>query len=166
MLDNNNKSLKKELESSFKNKVAEQLRLNNLAITENFNQHFSSFQTAMLQTIKDVVLQMISNIPQQQQQQQQMQPPSFQDVFPPQLMLPTSFPSQSELQTQPHPSSFSTNFQHLNPQTNIQQPSSPINIPSPSTQYFVMPQSFNNNTPPPQQLSPPIENQITNHSES
>ena len=45
MLDNNNNSLKKEIESSFKNEVAEQLRLNNLVITENFNQRFSSFQT-------------------------------------------------------------------------------------------------------------------------
>ena len=107
---------------------------------------------------------MIPNI--LQQQQQQTQPPSFQDVFPPQPMLPTSFPSQSVLQTQPHPSSFSTNFQHLNPQTNIQKPSSPINISSPSTQSFVSPQSFTTNTLPPQQISPPIENQITNHSES
>ena len=74
ILDNNNKFFKKELESSFKNEVAEQLRQNNPAITENFNQRFPSFQTVMLQTIKDAVLQMISNIP---QQQQQMQSPSF-----------------------------------------------------------------------------------------
>ena len=134
-----------------------------MEITENFNQRFSSFQTVMLQTIKDVVLQMIPNIP---QQQQHMQPPSFKDAFSPQHMLPTSFPSQSVLQTQHHPSSLPTNYQHINPQTNIQQPSSPINIPSPSTQSFVPPQSFTANTSPPQQLSPPIENQITNHSES
>ena len=131
MLDANNNSFKKELESSFKNKVAEQLRLNNLAITENFNQRFSSFQTVMLQTIKDVVLQIIPNIP---QQQQQMQSPSFQGTFPLQKMLPTaSFPSQSVLQTQPHLSSFPTNRQHLNQITNNQQPPSTTNIPSPST---------------------------------
>ena len=97
MLETNNQSFKKEIDSSFKNEVAEQLRLNNLVITETFNQRFASFQIVMLQTIKDVVLQMIPNIP---QQQQQMQPPSFQDAFPQQHMLPTSFPSQSVLQTQ------------------------------------------------------------------
>ena len=155
MLNTNNKSFKKELESSFKNEVAEQLRLNNLAITENFNQRFSSFQTVMLQIIKDVVLQMITNIP---QQQQQMQPISFQDAFPPHKMLPkASFSSQSVLQTQPHLSSFPTNHQHLNLLTNIQQPSSPTNIPSPSTQSFIPPQSFTQNPSPPQQNFPHIE---------
>ena len=163
MLDKNNQSFKKELESSFKNEVAEQLRLNNLAITENFNQRFSSFQTVMLQTIKDVVLQMIPNIP---QQQQQMQPPSFHDAFPTQHMLPTSFPSQSVHQTQPHTSPFQSNSQYQQPSPNIQQPSSPLNIPSPSTQSFVPPQSFNDNASSSQQLPPPLENQITNHSES
>ena len=61
MLDINNNSFKKELESSFKNEVAEKLFLNNLAISKNFNQRFSSFQTVMLQTIKNIVLQMIPN---------------------------------------------------------------------------------------------------------
>ena len=52
----------------------------------------------MLQTIKDVVLQMIPNIT---QQQHQMQPPSFQDAFPLQQILPIpSFPSQNAFQTQ------------------------------------------------------------------
>ena len=43
ILETNNTSFKKEIEITFKNKVAEQLRLNNLAITKNFNQRFSSF---------------------------------------------------------------------------------------------------------------------------
>ena len=101
MLETNNTSFKKELESTFKYEDAEQLRLKNLAIAKNFNQRFASFQKVILQTMKDVVLHMIPNIP---QQQHQMQPPSFQDVFPSQQILPTtSFPSQSALQTQPYP---------------------------------------------------------------
>ena len=95
MLETNNNSLKKQFESSFKEKVAEQLRLNNLAITENFNQRFSSFQQVMLQTIKDVVLQMIPNIP---QQQHQIESPPFHDAFPSQQVLSTaSLPSQNKL---------------------------------------------------------------------
>ena len=164
MFDNNNKSFIKELESSFKNEVAEKLNLNNLAITGNFNQRYSSFQTGMLQTIKDVVVQMIPKIP---QQQQPMQTPSFQNAFHPQQMLLTaSFPSQSVLQTQPHLFSFPKNHQHLNILTNIQQPSSPTNIPSPSTQSSIPPQSFTQNPSTPQQLSPHIKHQIANPSES
>ena len=45
MLKTNNNSFKKELESTFKDEVAEQFRINNLVITENFNQRFVSFQT-------------------------------------------------------------------------------------------------------------------------
>ena len=66
MLETNNTSFKKELETTRKNEVAEQLRINNLAITDNFNQRFSSFQIVMFQTIKAVVLQTIPNITQQQ----------------------------------------------------------------------------------------------------
>ena len=48
MLEINNNSFKKELEYTFKDEVTEQLRLNNLAITEKFNQRFVFFQTVML----------------------------------------------------------------------------------------------------------------------
>ena len=68
MIEINNTSFKKEIVSSFKDEVAEKLSLNNLAITKIFNQHFVSFQKIMLQKIKDVVLQIIPNIPQQQHQ--------------------------------------------------------------------------------------------------
>ena len=74
MIETNDTSFKKEIESTFKDEVAEQLLLNNLAIIENFNQRFASFQKVMFQTIKYVVLQMIPNIP---EQQHQMQPPFF-----------------------------------------------------------------------------------------
>ena len=68
MIEINNTSFKKEIVSSFKDEVAEKLSLNNLAITKIFNQHFVSFQKIMLKKIKDVVLQIIPNIPQQQHQ--------------------------------------------------------------------------------------------------
>ena len=48
MLEINNSSFKKELEYTFKDEVTEQLRLNNLAITEKINQRFVFFQTVML----------------------------------------------------------------------------------------------------------------------
>ena len=120
----------------------------------------------MLQTIKDVVLQITSNIT---QLQHQMQSSSFQNVLSPQQMLPTSsFPSQNTLQAHTHPSSFPIDYQHSNPlQTDIQQPPSPINIPSPSIQSFIPPQSLNpTSSTPPNQLSPHIEHQITNPLES
>ena len=120
----------------------------------------------MLQTIKDVVLQMIPNIT---QQQHQMQPPSFQDAFPLQQILPIpSFPSQNAFQTQPHTSSFPIDYQQSNPpQTIIQRPPSPTNIPSPSTQSFIPPQSFNpTSSTLSNQFSPYLEHQITNPSES
>ena len=122
----------------------------------------------MRQTIKDVVLQMIPDIP---QQQYQMQPPSFQDAFLSQQLLPAaSFPSQNALQTQtqPHPTQFTNIYNSsLPPQLNIHQQSSTTNIPSSSYQSFIPSQSFTlNKSTPPHQLYPPLENQITNPSES
>ena len=106
----------------------------------------------MLQMIKDVVLQMIPNIT---QQQHQMQPPSFQDAFPLQQILPIpSFPSQNAFQTQPHTSSFPIDYQQSNPpQTIIQRPPSPTNIPSPST----------NNTTTTNTINIIIHNSTTTH---
>ena len=52
MFETNNNYFKKDIETSFKEEVIEQLQLNNLAFTENFNQSFVSFQAFMLQTIK------------------------------------------------------------------------------------------------------------------
>ena len=120
----------------------------------------------MLQTIKDVVLQMLPNIP---QQHHQIQPPSYQDAFPSQQIFPTaSFPSQNSLQTQSHSIPFPIVYRpSIPPQTNIHQPQSPTNIPSPLSQSFILPRSFNqSSSTPPNQLSPPLEYQITNRSES
>ena len=95
---------------------------------------------------------MIPNIP---QQQHQMKLPSFQDAYPPQELLTIAyFPSQHVLQTQTQ----TTHFQNVYnpsypPQTNIPNPQehpSPTNIPSSSSQSFILPQSFTLN-----QLTPP-----------
>ena len=99
MLETNNTAFKKEIESTFKDEIAEQLPQNNLAITNHFNQRCASFKLVMLQTIKDVVLQMIPTIP---QQQHQMQTPFFQDEFSSQQILPTVSPlSQCSTNTTP-----------------------------------------------------------------
>ena len=125
-------------------------------MTKNFNQRFASFQKVMRQTIKDIVLQMIPDIP---QQQYQMQPPSFQDAFlSQQLLSVASFPSQNALQTQtqPHPTQFTNIYNSsLPPQLNIHQQSSTTNIPSSSYQSFIPSQSFtlNKSTPPHQTCS-------------
>ena len=106
-------------------------------------------------------------IPNITQQQHQMQPPSFQDAFSLQQILPIpSFPSQNAFQTQLH--LFPTDYQPSNPpQTKIKKPTSPTNIPSPSTQSFIPPQSFTHtSSTPPNQLSLHIEHQIANPSES
>ena len=48
MLEINNTSFKKDIEYTFKDEVTKKLLINNLAITENFNQRFESFQKLML----------------------------------------------------------------------------------------------------------------------
>ena len=64
-LKKNNNTFKAEIEVSFKTEVTEQLRLNNIAITDRFNQTFEAFQTIMLQTVKYLKLKIKPSITQQ-----------------------------------------------------------------------------------------------------
>ena len=66
MLEKNNTSFKEEIEASFKHEVAEQLQANNDSMMEKINQQFASFQTVMLQTMKELVINMIPQITNQQ----------------------------------------------------------------------------------------------------
>ena len=61
----NKNTFKAEIEVSFKTEVTEQLRLNNIAITDTFNQTFEAFQTIMLQTVKYLKLKIKPSITQQ-----------------------------------------------------------------------------------------------------
>ena len=64
-LKKNNNTFKAEIEVSFKTEVTEQLRLNNIAITDTFNQTFEAFQTIMLRTVKYLKLKIKPSITQQ-----------------------------------------------------------------------------------------------------
>ena len=66
MLEKNNNTFKEETEASFKHEVAEQLQANNDSMMEKINQQFVSFQTVMLQTMKEIVINMIPQITNQQ----------------------------------------------------------------------------------------------------
>ena len=59
-----NDAFKVEIEEWFKAEVTEKLWINNIAITETFNQKFETFQTLMLQTMKYLVVTMLSPITQ------------------------------------------------------------------------------------------------------
>ena len=112
----------------------------------------------MLQTIKEVFLQILPNIPQQRIQQ-----PSLQDAFPSQQQLPTiSFNAQNALQTQPQPAQYHNMYNApYPPQTTLLLPQehvSPTNTLLPSPQSFISPQSI-----PPNQL--PILNE-KNHQQN
>ena len=61
----NKNTFKAEIEVSFKTEVTEQLRLNNIAITDTFNQTFEAFQTIMLRTVKYLKLKIKPSITQQ-----------------------------------------------------------------------------------------------------
>ena len=57
---------KKAFDASFKQEVADQLKTNNDSMIEKINQQFALFQTVMLQTMKDLVINMIPQITNQQ----------------------------------------------------------------------------------------------------
>ena len=59
-------TFKAEIELLFIAEVVSQRRLNNIAITDKFNQKFETFQTVMLQTVYNLVLTMIPSITKQQ----------------------------------------------------------------------------------------------------
>ena len=59
-------TFKAEIELLFIAEVVSQHRLNNIAITDKFNQKFETFQTVMLQTVYNLVLTMIPSITKQQ----------------------------------------------------------------------------------------------------
>ena len=59
-------TFKAEIELLFIAEVVSQRRLNNIAITDIFNQKFETFQTVMLQTVYNLVLTMIPSITKQQ----------------------------------------------------------------------------------------------------
>ena len=112
----------------------------------------------MLQTIKELFLQILPNIPQQRIQQ-----PSLQDAFPSQQQLPTiSFNTQNALQTQPQPAQYHNMYNApYPPQTTLLLPQkrvSPTNTLLPSPQSFILPQSFiSPQSIPPNQLPIPNE---------
>ena len=60
MLKKNNTPFKAEIEASFRQEVAEQIQTNSGYMMEKINQQFASFQTVMLQTMKELVINMIS----------------------------------------------------------------------------------------------------------
>ena len=57
-----NITLKEYIEVSFKKEVAEQLQLNNNAMMEIINQRFILFQSVRLQTMTDLVLQIVHQL--------------------------------------------------------------------------------------------------------
>jgi len=54
-MEKKNIKLRSEIETSYNQKIKEQLRLNNTALMSTIDQNFSAFQTVMLQTVKDLV---------------------------------------------------------------------------------------------------------------
>ena len=66
ILGKNNAQFKKEFEASFKQQVADQLKTNNDSMMDEINRKFASFQTVMLQTTKDLVINMVPQIKNQQ----------------------------------------------------------------------------------------------------
>ena len=71
--------MKEKIEASFKQKVAEQLKTNNNSMMEKTNQQFALFQTVMLQTMKDLIINMVTQIT--NQQRSTLLSPSPQDMF-------------------------------------------------------------------------------------
>ena len=63
MLDKNNTTFKEDIETSFKQEIVEQLQMYNDKMMEIMNQPFTSFQRVMLQTLKNLVIQMAPQLP-------------------------------------------------------------------------------------------------------
>ena len=59
MLDKNNTTFKEDIEASFKKKVVSQLQLHDDTMMATIDQRFSSFQSVMIQTMKDIVINMV-----------------------------------------------------------------------------------------------------------
>ena len=63
MLDKNNTTFKEDIETSFKQEIVEQLQMYNDKMMEIMNQPFTSFQRVILQTLKNLVIQMAPQLP-------------------------------------------------------------------------------------------------------
>ena len=63
MLDKNNTIFKEDIETSFKQEIVEQLQMYNDKMMEIMNQPFTSFQRVILQTLKNLVIQMAPQLP-------------------------------------------------------------------------------------------------------
>ena len=76
MLNKNDTTFKEDIEASFKKEVATQLQLQNDTMVATIDQSFLSFQSVVLQTIKDLVMNMVPQLSNQQQSKLLSPPPN------------------------------------------------------------------------------------------